>query len=260
MKFGWIHHISPAVVFCAAIFIAGGGGVADGRLTDEQKVELEVADDAREQGRYEEALERLETVRKAQGNHVSLLWRAAWTLSDMGEAEEGEDKEKLFTEAWRKAEAAVAADPENGRAHMVAAIAAGRKALISGTRLQVELSRQVKEYADRAIALDANLAPAYHARGIWHREVAGLGRITRLIVRTVYGGLPEASLERALADLQKSIELDDQIPDRVELGAVYWEMNEKEKAREQWRKALGMPRVMHLDRVHQRRALQMLKW
>ncbi len=120
------------------------------------------------------------------------------------------------------------------------------------------MSRKVKEHADRAIALDPELAPAYHARGVWHREVAGLGRITRLIVRTVYGGLPEASLERALDDFRKSIELDDQISDRVELGSVYWARNEREKAREQWRKALDMPRVLHLDRMQQQKAEQML--
>ncbi len=250
--------VFPAAVFCVVVCSAATGGVAGDRLPDDRKAELEAADDAREQGRYEEALQRLEAMRGEQGDQAAILWRWAWTLSDMGEAEDGEAREKRFEEAWRKARSAVDADPEDARAHMVAAIAAGRKALISGTRRQVELSRKVKEHADRAIDLDSDLAPAYHARGVWHREVAGLGRVTRLIVRAVYGGLPEASLESALNDLRKSIELDDQIPDRVELGSVYWAMNEREQAREQWRQALDMPRMLHLDRIHQRKAEQML--
>lgn len=260
MNYNYKFRILSVVLFCGVLFHGVMGvRLAGTCLANEQKSELEAADKAREQGRYEEALEQLKAVRKEKGNHVSVLWRWAWTLSDMGEVKEGKTREMLFSKAWRKAKAAVAADPDNGRAHMVAAIVAGRKALISPTRQQVELSRKVKEHADRAIALDSTLAPAYHARGIWHREVAVLGGFTRLILRTVYGGLPEASLEKALADLRKSIQLDDQIPDRVELGLVYWEMGKKGKARTQWRKALKMPRVMHLDKYHQLRAAKLLK-
>ncbi len=258
MNLAWMDRFLTSALGCVVIFLAATGVVVGERLPDDTKAVLEAADEAREQGRYEEAQERLDAARKEIGDHAAILWRRAWTLSDMGEQKEGDARETLFEEAWQKAQQAVDADSENARAHMVAAIAAGRKALISGTRRQVELSRKVKEHADRAIALDSQLAPAYHARGVWHREVAGLGRVTRLIVRAVYGGLPEASLEEALDDLRKSIELDDQIPDRVELGAVYWAMNEREKAREQWRKALEMPRVLSLDEVHQRRAKQKL--
>lgn len=232
--------------------------VAEELLPDDMQVELAAADAARLDGRFEAALERLDAVRDRHGNHAAILWRRAWVLSDMGEDTDGAARETLFDEAWRMAQSAIEADPGSARAHMVGAIAAGRKALISGTRRQVELSRIVKEHADRAIALDPDLAPAYHARGVWHRKVAELGRVTRLIVRAVYGGLPEASHERARDDLLKSIELDDQIPDRVELGAVYWAMNEREKAREQWRKALDMPRVLHLDKMQQHKAEQRL--
>ncbi len=258
MNLEWMDRFLAAALLCVFIFLTGTGVVAGERLPDDTKAILEAADEAREQGRYEEAQERLDALRKEHGDHASILWRQAWTLSDMGEQEEGNARKTRFEEAWQTAQRAVDADPENARAHMVAAIAAGRKALISGARRQVELSRKVKEHADRAIALDPHLAPAYHARGIWHREVAGLGRITHLIVRAVYGGIPAASMEEALDDLRTSIALDDQIPDRVELGAVYWAMNEREKAREQWRKALEMPRVLHLDEVHQRRAGEML--
>ena len=55
--------------------------------------------------------------------------------------------------------------------------------------------------------LDPENEMAYHVRGRWHYGVADLNWIERAVVKTVYGGLPDASFEQAARDLEKARDL-----------------------------------------------------
>lgn len=89
--------------------------------------------------------------------------------------------------------------------------------------------RQALQMADRAIAADPNSA--------W---VADLGFFKRMVVKTVYGGLPEASLQQAAEDLQRAVELESHTYSHLELGKVYLKMKRTEAAREQLQIALDV--------------------
>lgn len=229
---------------------------AQTRLADK----LADIDALREAGRYPEALEQLKALLAEHSGQAEILWRQSWTKSDMGEAADGDAATRRFyEEALADADAAIKANPENAHAHLVYAIAAGRLALVSPTRRKVELSRNVKQHADQALIHAPDLAAAYHVRAIWNREVAAIGGVARALLRLVYGGLPQASYAAAVADFEKSIELDEHVSDRVELAQTCIAMGDKERARSELERALVLPVRVPQDRKHHETARQLLK-
>lgn len=250
---------------CAVLALAGTflcGAQMDGAADSSSiglTAELAAVDILREEGRYAEALERLQAVLGKHSAQAEILWRQSWTKVDLGEASDGEAAMRKFYEgALNDAKAAIAADERNARAHLVYAIAAGRLALISPTRRKVELSRIVKRHADQALEWDSELAAAYHVRAIWHREVAAIGGVSRAVLRLVYGGLPEASYEAAVADFEKSIALEEHVSDRLEMARTCLAMGDSDRARRELERALALPVKMHQDRKHQETARKLL--
>ena len=203
---------------------------------------LGAVDRLRRAGAFPEARTRLNALRKDHPAQVAVLWRLVYTLADLGQATElAEARSRYYSRALRVANAALAADSTSGHAHLAMAVAEGRAALDAGTRERIERSRAVKRHADRALALDSTLDGAYHVRGRWHREVDDIGFFKRALVRTVYGGLPESSIEQAVRDFKQAIALHEEVLHRLELGKTYLQMDRPDAARRALRAALEMP-------------------
>lgn len=210
-------------------------------------------DDMRERGEFQEALAWLNELEREHPNHPEIYWRRAWAHIDLGTGEDiDSERERLFSAALEEAQTALEIDDESSMAHLAIAVAAGRLGAQADTRERLERSRQVKEHVERALELDPELAPAYHVRARWHHEVASLGFVARAVVETVYGGLPDASTEAAVADFERSIELDERIVDRLELGRLFKEEGDTYKAQTELEKALDVPKKgPHDDRYRQ---------
>jgi tetratricopeptide (TPR) repeat protein len=204
---------------------------------------LQVVDSLRTVGDFRTALARLYDLNREYPGTWEVLWRYAIIWSDYGKAADNKRQaSSAYRQALTMADRALAADPGSPRAHLAKAAAAGRAALMAeSNKRSVQLSREVKDHADRAIELDSTMAPAYHIRGVWHSEVADLNFVTRTIVRAMYGGLPEASLEQAEADLKRATDLETHAYNHLELGKVYLKMERPDAAREQLQLALDAP-------------------
>jgi len=225
----------------------------------ELKSDLIEADSLRNAGKYREALAQLSTLEGRHPQNADVLYRLSLTRVDIGEnAEDDRMQRQMYDGALTAAQAAVEADSTNAYAHLSAAIAEGRVALTAGTREKIERSRQVKHHADRAIELDPDLSSAYHVRARWNREVADLGFFTRAIVRTVYGGLPDASFEQSVRDFQTAIEKEDTIVHHIELARTYLKMDREDDARTELEKVLAMEVDDPDDPKHKREAQELL--
>ena len=222
---------------------------------------LEDIDRLREEGRYVEALEALEALAAEAPDNAEVLWRRSRTRVDIGEGAGDEDVQKThYRAALSDADAAVAADTQNVEAHLARAIAAGRLALISGIRERIELSRDLKESIDRAIALDPHNGAAYHVRARWHYEGASLGLLERTIVKAVYGGLPEASYEQAVKDFQRAIAIDSSIlVNYLELGKTYLKLGRQDEAQQVLARVLALPTQHPDDPEHKQEAHRLLR-
>ncbi len=131
--------------------------------------------------------------------------------------------------------------PENPKAHLALAVAYGRLTDIEDNRTKVAYSRLVKEEADKTLALDPREDFAYHVLGRWNYAVATLNPMLKLIAKFVYGGMPDASLEEAVRDYKKAIEL---APQRVihhhELARAYAALGRMDDARKEWQTELTL--------------------
>lgn len=220
---------------------------------------LATVDSLRQAGTFQTARERLEALREEYPEQVPVLWRLVYTYADLGQATEIEDaRARYYDRALDVAKEGLSADSTSARAHLAMAVAQGRAALDAGTRERIERSRAVKHHADRAIAIDSTLDGAYHTRGRWHREVEDLGFFQRAIVRTVYGGLPESSLDQAVHDFKRAIELDDRIFHHLELGKTYMQMDRPEAAQRELQTVLDMPAEEPFDLRYKKEARQLL--
>lgn len=221
---------------------------------------LDRVDSMRSAGNFQDALSRLEELRTEYGDNAEVLWRMSFTEVDIAKTlDEKEARGKRYQEALTFADAALVADSSNAHAHLAKAIAEGRIALDAGTKERVQRSRAVKRHADRAIELDPSLDGAYHTRARWHRGVADLGFFSRAIVKTVYGGLPEASFEQSVKDFQQAIELHDERLHRLELAKTYLKMDREEDARKELKKVLEMPAEDPFDPEYKEEAQTLLE-
>ncbi|BBM70565.1 tetratricopeptide repeat protein [Rhodothermus marinus] len=211
------------------------------------------------QGAFEKALALLDDSLQRNPNAAELRWRRSRVRVELGlRARDKERRRELYRLGLEDARAAIAADSLNSRAYVAAAIAAGRLALVSGPRDKVERARQIRAYIDRALALDPNDDIAYHLRGRWHYEVATLNFFERTLVRLIYGGLPDASLEEAAADFRRALALRERVVHHLELGRTLLRLGDREGAIHELERALALPPSEPDDTTYQEEARRLL--
>lgn len=179
---------------------------------------------------------------KADPNDVEILLRISQACSNLiAQARTASEKEIYARRSLDEAKQALALAPENPKAHLAVAVAYGRLTDFVDNRTKVEYSRYVKAEADTTLELDPKEDFAYHVLGRWNYSVATLNGFMKLIAKYVYGGMPDASLEEAVRDFKKAIEL---APERVihhhELARAYVALGQMDDARAEWEKELTL--------------------
>jgi tetratricopeptide (TPR) repeat protein len=227
-------------VLLVGAFAASAGDVAatiaagDAAL---QKLDLEAGIAA-----YRSALE-------AAPDSYEALWKLARALTDEATLSRQPGEQKgLCVEAEKLARRASGLVPSGSRGHAYLAVAVGKLALFEGGRRKVDLSKEVKAEAEKALQLDPNEDVALHVLAIWNREMVELGWLLRSFAQLLYGRLPPASLEAALADLSRASELaPDVIPHHVELGITLASAKRWAEARPELEKGLALPTAWVTD-------------
>ncbi|MEJ2199761.1 MAG: hypothetical protein P8X63_01910 [Desulfuromonadaceae bacterium] len=172
----------------------------------------------------------------------AILWRMAQCYYEMARgAEDDAQKDKLLRQAEQLARQAVTVAPNNDEGYKWLAIVLGARAADCSIGDQVRLSREVRENVEKALVLEPDDDISLLVLSRWHYKVASLGIWSRALVRIVYGGLPDASLEQAEVLLLRAIAQHDRIAHRYALAKVYKRMGRDEAAQEQLQKALLLP-------------------
>lgn len=171
-------------------------------------------------------------------------WRLARVLIDLGNREPDKAaREKLYAEAERHARQAVALREADTWGHHYLAAALGRLALSAGGKKKINISREVRDEAQRAVDLDPHNDRSLHILGRWNRELANLSPLLKLAAKVVYGGVPEgASNERAVELFNRAIAIaPDRMSHRYELGLTYLEDGQPALAVPLLESVLAMP-------------------
>lgn len=208
-----------------------------------------------------EALESYHEADKLRPNHADTLRRIAREYSQlMEDTSNRAEKKRLAALALDHALRARNLAPDNAQVRLNLAICYGKAAFLEPPRRRMQVSRVIYEEALAATQLDPSDPLAWHVLGRWQYEVANLNPALRAIAQTLYGRFPEASNEKAVEYLEKSVRL---APPTVlyhaELGRAYAALGEKEKAREQLEKALRLPDRAKDDAETKKRVREVLK-
>lgn len=206
----------------------------------------------------------LQVLKEAAVNHPQsseVLWRQAKCLANQSfDASTKEQKMDLLDRATATAQTAVQLNRTNAHARVTLAVCHGQRALLSGTRERLRLSRLMKSELDQAIALDPEAAMAWHLLGRWEFETASLSGFTRTLAGIVYGNVPEGSMQRAKTALEQAVELEpNRIIHRVELARVCLELDQPTSARQHLESALKQPVSEPADKEARAKAKALLK-
>lgn len=180
---------------------------------------------------------------EAAPDSYEALWRLARSLSDEATLSNQPSEQKgLCIEAERLARKAVSINPSDSRGHASLAVAVGKLALFEGGKRKVELSKEVKAEAEKALKLNPDDDVALHVLAIWNREMVELGWFLKSFAQILYGKFPPASLDAALADLRRATELQPEvIPHHVELGVTLASAKRWADAKVELEKGLALP-------------------
>jgi len=206
-------------------------------------VTLEQGDAFEEKIQIKDALRVYLQLERDGRKDAELLYRISREYAELiPDAATKAEKQHFGEIALDYAKRAVAADPKSARAYLSVAICYGRLSFFQDNKTKLEYSRQVRANAEQALQLDPNLDYADYVLGAWNFEIANLNFILRGLANLIYGGLPDASNEKAVAYLQKAIAL---APGRtshhIELGRTYAVMGLNDKARDELERGLAMP-------------------
>ncbi len=179
----------------------------------------------------------------AEPGRFTVLHRLARVESELSEDLAGEERKRVVAAAVEHAREAVKAAPDSAAGHLELAVALGRQALKEGPKTQLSLAREIKSEVDRALAIDPTLGRAWHVRALWNRRLASLNFLERTAASTILGGVPKgASMDNAVADLQKAIELEPgYVNHHLELGRTYMMMKRRDDARRELERAIALP-------------------
>jgi tetratricopeptide (TPR) repeat protein len=197
-----------------------------------------------------------------QPDSYAATWRLARVLIDLGNKDpDKEARRGFYEEAERQARRAVQLDEGDTWGHHYLAASVGKLALFYGGKKKIELSREVREEALRAIALDPRNDKSLHILGRWNREIANLSAVKKLAAKVVYGGVPEgASNENAVSYFRQAIAIaPEHINHHLELGITLMEMRQYAEAEQEFQSALTLPESDPNDPEYQAEAREQLQ-
>lgn len=192
-----------------------------------------------------EALEKYKQVLTIEATNEKALINAANLNSVIGARQTDKNlKKTYYQQALNYAIQAVAANSKNADAYTALSIANGKMTEVeSETKKTVAFVKEVKINADNALSINPNHALANFIQGRWHYELVTLSWAKKLAVKTLYGGLPTASLEKAAEYLEKSRTLDPYfVLTSLTLAKVYKEKSSPTEMIEVLNKLIKLPR------------------
>jgi len=197
---------------------------------------------------------------KIDAKNYDACWRLARALADTATLETDDAKKKLLLiEAQDYARWSVKFNPNDSKGHTFLAVVVGKLALYQGGRTKVELSKEVKTEAEKAIALNPKEDLAYHVLGVWNREMVGLNWFLKKFAEVLYGSFPSASMDDALKNLRQATELAPKVvAHEVALGITFAAAGKWPEAKQALDHSLTMQKTWVTDDYYKKLARETL--
>jgi tetratricopeptide (TPR) repeat protein len=228
---------------------------------------LQKADELHAALKPKEALVELLKVLDRDAHHAEALSKIARVYIDFGDMipETAPDWEaqrlKQYETAERYARRAVKADPNLTWGYFYVAASLGSIVTISPVAKQIDLAGEVRGFVEKALELDPQNGFAYHLYGVWHRKMAEIGKMQRVLASVFVGrSPPHGSLEKSIEYLKKAVSLNPTIiVSRLELARSYITVENWPLARNLLVSVRDLPIQFSDDPIHRQKAEQLLE-
>ena len=211
--------------------------------------------------KYEEALKQYQMAYEKDKGNYEVLWRLSMAYLNIGEGLENEkEREAYFNKALEFAQRATQVNPEGDWGWTYLAAVNGRIALSKGGKEKVKYAMIIKDAVNKALKLNPNNDLANFIWGSYNFEAATLNPVLRSFAKTLFGEVPQGTIEDAEKYIKKAIELN---PGRIqyhyELARVYEHQNKTEQAKEVLKKAVTLKPQTREDYKYLEQARKMLE-
>lgn len=157
-----------------------------------------------------EALAKYKQILLNEPNHYKSLQRATELSCNIGaRTTEKKDKRLMYESAMSFANRAFKVDSNNANSYYLLSLVSGKMTEVEEeNKKKVAYVKDIKVFADKALAINPNHGLANFIEGKWHYEMLTLGWAKKAAVKVLYGGLPEPSMEKCVEYLEKCRKLE----------------------------------------------------
>ena len=194
-------------------------------------------------------------------SNYEALWKLARAYVDVGMVLPKKEQAEHYAAGEKLARRCARFYPDSANGHFFIAVALGRVALHEGGKRKIQISKEVKAAAERALRADPKHDGAMHVLGRWNYELADLNFIERTVAKIVFGGLPTgASYEQAEKYFMQAVTLGPEKPaHHFELARTLLKLNRHTAARQHLKQCIALPEVFWDDAQHQLAARKLLE-
>ncbi len=194
-------------------------------------------------------------------SNYEALWKLARAYVDVGMALPKKEQPQHYALGERMARRGAALYPDSANGHFILAVALGRVALYEGGKRKIQISKEVKAAAERALRADPKHDGALHVLGRWNYELADLNFVERTVAKIVFGGLPTgASYTQAAQYFEQAITASAGQPvHHYELARTLLKLGRQKEARQHLEKCIALPNVFWDDAQHKLAAQKLLE-
>lgn len=137
-------------------------------------------------------------------NQRAIIKCAELSCAIGGRSATPEEKVSYYQQAKRFADAAIKLDSNNAEANYIMAVVYGKFTEVEKKNEEVvKQVKYIKQFIDKSIALNPQNGKAWHVLGKWHLEVISLNIIKKAALKVIFGGVGEASIDKAIGYMEK---------------------------------------------------------
>jgi hypothetical protein len=151
-----------------------------------------------------DALAKYKQVLVNDANHYKALQKATELSCNIGARQQNiKDKKLCYESALAYANRAYIVDSNNASSYYLLAVASGKMTEVEqDNKKKIAYAKDVKVYADKALKINPTYGLANFIEGKWHYEMVTLNWAKKIAIKTLYGGLPQPSLDKCIEYLE----------------------------------------------------------
>lgn len=232
-------------------------------MSQDAVVTMQEAGNLERQLKEDAALEKYKSIAKADSANITALLKTAELSCYVGgRIKEVKARKPLYDQALIFATQAYNAKPGDAQVNYIMSLVCAHEIEVEEENKKTVLFiKQIKEYADKAIAINPNHGKAWYMAGKWNMQIVNMGFFRKAAVKTLFGGsgMQPASLDSAIAYMEKSRQLEPYfVANYLDLAKAYKQDNKPAKKLEVLNKLVKLPTRMFDDIAMKEEGKQML--